>query len=170
MTCVIAHRDGWMVSDSLCDTGTYRNQYEVVKMLSTRNVLLGHAGLASHFFVVEKALERASAYDLGANRVIAIVDEHEPDTDKNEVLAVWLAVTRSRRLLEISAGCIQYFSSGCKWAAIGSGAPVARGYLAARGESAPIDENAALDALRAVSRHVSNVGPPFRLNRFESLT
>lgn len=122
MTCIVAHRDGWMVADRRVNSSeTLRNHYDAVKITKRPGLLIATSGFAILRDLVREAVadkEGAEAFNAAVAIIRAQTGEHRGHA---------LAVT-SLGVFEI---CSRGSVSKCAWPfwASGSGYMAALGYL-----------------------------------------
>lgn len=127
MTCIVAHKDGWMVSDRRVSFGTYIGPYDVTKIVKHdwHNMLIGVAGVGAFVKSVStKTKDCASVNDV--KQVLS------------DMCLEWKARQEDICLLVVTKGVITEFdpsggmfdiSSNYDYWAIGSGSMAAVGYL-----------------------------------------
>lgn len=134
MTCIVAHRDGWMVADKRQIWGQYgRGPFEVLKIRRWHFSLVGFAGATDHIY----GAITADDYDKDpADAVCRIMRDAKGDDE-------YTALVCKRGELGVISGHGVYHSlqANCLWWAIGSGMDAALGYLA------------------GISRHAHKIGP-----------
>ena len=152
MTCIIAHRDGWMVADRRVTfngglIGPYRNR----KILSGPGILVGCAGDS----VLRTVLTEAMASCTGAGQALQCVARAIRELPQQRGHA--LLVTREHGLVEIdSLGHCHELES--EYWSIGSGYHLALGWLAGRCGGHAVRPEHAVQAISFASEHVNDVG------------
>lgn len=157
MTCIIGHRDGWMVSDSMASDGNGRRFGGAVKKIYTvgDHTLIGVSGNAGFDFIAREAIEDA-AQDV--NRSVAVLGDWVRENYRDECGYVIVVVNTKRELWEIdSCGAILQVDSDY-WA-IGSGAETAQAFLSGiaygRGATPQIDKITCNDGQIAIAHTAS---------------
>jgi hypothetical protein len=124
VTCIIAHRDGWMVADRRTTfAGNLIGPYETEKIIRWPGLLVAVAGNSDIQERVKRAL-RALGADSAVERVQGVFLEEERQGHA-------IVLDESGRICELlSNGGVSYLKSDVSYWAIGSGALVVLGYLA----------------------------------------
>lgn len=128
MTCIIAHRDGWMASDSLSSSVTGYRLPTVAKKITVvgNHTLIGAAGQAGFpQFAKEVLPDAAEDVDKTVEVLSKWLRENSPKPDVELLL-----VNNRRKLYYVSCdGVAHEVSEDFDFWAIGSGAEYAMGYL-----------------------------------------
>lgn len=156
MTCVIAHRDGWMVSDRRTTyPGGLIGPYEVSKIKRASNVLAATAGAGVLSDELGEAL--AGKNEWTAQR--AIVHMMKAGEDRGHALLL-----TPQGMWEIG-GMGGVVKVAADYWAIGSGYQFALGWLAAKASLRALTPEDALHAINFASTRVNDVGDGYQVER-----
>lgn len=149
MTCIIGHRDGWMVADQRVTFGPIIGPYEVRKIKRGPGILVGTAGESLFGSLVQDAMESGNIAP-GVKGIVDLVRGlSEPEGNA-------MVLTRGGIWEVDSAGCSYRIES--PWWAIGSGNELAQGWLAAVSDMRPVTLRDAQAAIAFAATRLNNVG------------
>lgn len=158
MTCIIAHRDGWMVADRRKTfQDTLLGPYVVNKIIRGPDLLVACAGAAEVSEHVRRALREANVRD-ALSRVQDVFFER-PEGHHGHAIILQRGLGLSNRLYEVSSrGDLAELDSRAEFWAIGSGYLVALGYLKACSHSERIVAAHAIGAIEYSATLCLDVG------------
>jgi hypothetical protein len=164
VTCIIAHRDGWVVADRrvVCNDQLL-GPYAVSKVQRGPGLLVATAGDDQVRARIERALKGAHTID--ALRRIQDVFLDAPRAGHALVL-----LDGNRGMYEVtSAGAVLRISERAPCWAIGSGYMAAIGYLSGVGQTRTITPEVAAEALALCSMLVNDVGDGYQVEHLDAV-
>jgi len=157
VTCIIAHRDGWMAADR---RETFQDAligpYRTAKINRADGILVASSGSGVLMDLIREALEAS-----GADKLRAVVQVFRDKRDG--VSGHALALTPSGICEITSTGGLSWLDSD-HWA-IGSGYPFALGWLGAIAAQRQITPDDALNAINFAATRVNDVGDGIQVER-----
>lgn len=162
MTCVIAHRDGWMAADRRQTfEGSLIGPYRTMKIKRGAGLLVATSGNGLFQDLVAEALAGAAnvGTDTALHAVAQVFREKGADIGGHA-----LALSRIGICEITSRGAICWVDAD-HWA-IGSGYPFALGWLAAvAARGAPLLPDVAVDAINFAATRTNDVGDGVQVER-----
>lgn len=160
MTCIIAHRDGWMVADR---RQTFQESligpYRTAKIKRCGGLLVASSGNGVFQDLIAEALAGASnsGTDTALHAVAQVFRE------KGDIGGHALALS-ALGICEITSNGAVCWVDADHWA-IGSGYPFALGWLAAKASLGPLGVDDALHAINFASTRTNDVGDGYQVEK-----
>lgn len=154
MTCIVAHRSGWMVADRrITFSDSLIGPYQINKIIKRPGLLIASAGNA----VVGDWIRDCVARWEGENALQEVIDMFRRES-RSEPLGHALAVTKSGIYEVGGRGCLHTIAPEATHWAIGSGYQFALGWLASTEKYMVLRPRHAEAAIEFAATRVNDVG------------
>lgn len=164
MTCIVAHKDGWMVADQRVSFGTYIGPYVVKKILKLDwpKMLIGVAGCGAFLQVLPNRIKECSTEQQVLEVLSDLCRSYKAGGEDMSLI-----VTCSNKIIELdpSGGMYEVNSRYDFWA-VGSGSTGAIGYIDGLKEcGVNIDSSVGVRAVEYISKINVGVGDGFQVEK-----